>query len=135
MVRIRNITSQGAMIEGLSNVAVRSALAIEIFQNGSIIAEVRWSQDGRAGLRFAVTLDLVGPQNDSVDPAKIRGSCPVSHNICEETSIYSQSAGILSEPGRRYYEPTFVSETNSIWAMFNIGYWFVLRRAGTAACA
>jgi len=56
-VRLRNISAEGAMIE--SGDAMQPGSDVELDVDGiRLEAEVRWSQDGRTGLRFAESFDL-----------------------------------------------------------------------------
>ncbi|MFS0773562.1 EAL domain-containing protein [Sphingomonas sp. 1P08PE] len=59
-VRIRDISSTGAMIDGtkLDAGSVGIDLLIELVEDRMIAAQVRWAQDGRAGLRFAESIDV-----------------------------------------------------------------------------
>ncbi|PCD03254.1 diguanylate cyclase [Sphingomonas spermidinifaciens] len=53
-VRIRNVSSWGAMIDGIEFPAsmVGSAVAIELIEGTLMTAELRWAQGEQAGLRF-----------------------------------------------------------------------------------
>ncbi|MGE4322233.1 MAG: EAL domain-containing protein [Sphingobium sp.] len=56
--RIRNISSTGAMIEGLWNVPDGTVFTVEFSDSLSISATSRWSQDNRMGVEFAGEIDL-----------------------------------------------------------------------------
>lgn len=57
-VRIRNLSSTGAMVEGLSGVDIDSDVLIELLENQMFPATVRWSEANRAGIEFARGFDL-----------------------------------------------------------------------------
>ncbi|WP_419809869.1 EAL domain-containing protein [Sphingomonas sp.] len=59
-VRIRNISSTGAMIDGLEIDGDGAGLdvLIELLEDQMFAARVRWSRDGRAGIEFAETFNL-----------------------------------------------------------------------------
>jgi diguanylate cyclase (GGDEF)-like protein len=59
-VRIRNISSTGAMVEGIhvDEAAIDLDVLIELIEDQMFPAKLRWATDGRAGLEFAETFDL-----------------------------------------------------------------------------
>ncbi|WEK43513.1 MAG: EAL domain-containing protein [Candidatus Sphingomonas colombiensis] len=59
-IRIRNISTTGAMIDGVNfpEEAVGADVLIELIENQLFPATVRWTTDGRAGLQFAEAFDL-----------------------------------------------------------------------------
>ncbi len=59
-VRIRDISSTGAMLDGTKFDArsVGLDVLIELIEDRMISAQVRWAQDGRAGVRFAEEIDV-----------------------------------------------------------------------------
>ncbi|NYD89246.1 EAL domain-containing protein [Sphingomonas melonis] len=59
-VRIRNISSSGAMIDGVAidADAIGLDVLIELVEDQMFAARVAWAQDGRAGLRFAENFNL-----------------------------------------------------------------------------
>ncbi len=59
-VRIRDISATGAMIDGtrFDAKSVGLDLLIELVEDRMIAAQVRWAQDGRAGLLFAEQIDV-----------------------------------------------------------------------------
>jgi hypothetical protein len=63
-VRMRNISSGGARIEGEREICPGAEVELDLGDGGFHIAEVRWSKDGQIGLRFAADFDL-----DSLTPA------------------------------------------------------------------
>ena len=59
-VRIRNISPQGAMIEGVefAREPVGVPVRLEVTEGRMLDAVVRWARDGKAGLEFAERFDL-----------------------------------------------------------------------------
>ena len=63
-VRIRNISSTGAMIDGLEiegsieNGGEGLTMLIELLEDQMFAARIRWARDGRAGIEFAETFNL-----------------------------------------------------------------------------
>ena len=59
-VRIRNISSSGAMIDGLEVDGDAEGLdvLIELLEDQMFAARIRWARNGRAGLEFAETFNL-----------------------------------------------------------------------------
>ncbi|WNO54325.1 EAL domain-containing protein [Stakelama saccharophila] len=59
-VRIQNLSSTGAMIEGiaLSDQFVGHEVRIEMMDRQMISATIRWARNGKAGLQFAEPIDL-----------------------------------------------------------------------------
>ncbi|WP_300974774.1 PilZ domain-containing protein [Sphingomonas sp. LHG3406-1] len=57
-VRIRNISSNGALIEGGDSLPVGAELLLDLGEAGAIFASVHWSRGDSAGLRFHVPYDL-----------------------------------------------------------------------------
>lgn len=56
--RVRNISSTGALIEGLWNVPVGTFFSIDLSDNVSVNATARWSKDDRMGIEFAGAVDV-----------------------------------------------------------------------------
>lgn len=56
--RIRNLSPFGAMIEGLWNVPKDTIFTIELAQDYSVDAIVRWSSQDRAGVQFAEEINM-----------------------------------------------------------------------------
>ena len=59
-VRIRNISSKGAMIEGIRfpDNAANLDLLIELIEGQMFSAKVKWSKNGQVGLEFAESFDM-----------------------------------------------------------------------------
>ena len=55
---VRNLSSRGALIEGLWNVPEGTPLLIEFGADAVMDAEARWSDGNRVGVRFAQTVDI-----------------------------------------------------------------------------
>jgi hypothetical protein len=63
-VRLRNISSGGAQLEADRELQSGAEVELDLGEAGFQVAEVRWSNDGQVGLRFAAEFDL-----DSLAPA------------------------------------------------------------------
>ncbi|MBU0775222.1 MAG: EAL domain-containing protein, partial [Alphaproteobacteria bacterium] len=61
--RVRNISSTGALIEGLWNVPLGTLFAIELSEGQFVNATARWSKDDRMGVEFAGAVDLGALRN------------------------------------------------------------------------
>ena len=67
---VRSVSPRGALIEGLWNVPAGTALELRFAPDVRIAAEVRWSAENRAGVKFAEAVDvemligLPGPGTD-----------------------------------------------------------------------
>lgn len=57
-VRLRNISSGGAKVESDQELRPGSEVELDLGEAGFQMAEVRWSQDGQLGLRFADDFDI-----------------------------------------------------------------------------
>ena len=57
-VRLRNISAEGAMVDGGKDMAPGSEVELDLADGLRLSGEVRWSRDGRVGLKFAENLDL-----------------------------------------------------------------------------
>ena len=55
---IRNISSTGAMVEGLWNVPPGTIFQIALAEGGIVTATARWCQEDRVGVEFAAPLEL-----------------------------------------------------------------------------
>ncbi|MEA3038181.1 MAG: hypothetical protein QOE79_694 [Sphingomonadales bacterium] len=64
-VRLRNISSGGAQLEADRPLEAGAEVELDLGEAGFQVAEVRWSNDGQVGLRFAAEFDL-----DSLAPAR-----------------------------------------------------------------
>ncbi len=71
VARVRNISSGGAMIEGLWNVPEGTAFGIELADGLAVEAVARWSVDDRMGVRFEHPIDLRMVQ--SAAPVRLAG--------------------------------------------------------------
>ena len=67
---IRNISTTGALIEGLWNVPSGTEFSIHLSQGNVIKAIARWSKDDSMGVEFAVALELDVNGGVSVLPAR-----------------------------------------------------------------
>ncbi len=70
---VRNMSSRGALVEGLWNVPPGTPLTLEFGADQLLDAEARWSAGNRVGVQFAVAVDieeLIGPK--IVPPARGR---------------------------------------------------------------
>jgi len=56
--RIRNISSTGALIEGLWHVPEGTLMAIEFNESLSVNAVARWSREDRMGVEFTSSIDV-----------------------------------------------------------------------------
>jgi diguanylate cyclase (GGDEF)-like protein/PAS domain S-box-containing protein len=75
--KIKNITENGAMIEGLWNVPENTKFIVEFAPGYRVICNVRWSIDNRMGVAFAEAVDLTRLKslaNSSLDPGKLRAA-------------------------------------------------------------
>ena len=65
---VRNISSRGALIEGLWNVPVGTDFRLD-FGGGTIVeAQARWTVEDRVGLRFSEAIDM---ENFSGQPVRV----------------------------------------------------------------
>ena len=69
--RVRNISSGGAMIEGLWNVPPETNFSIEIAEGMTVSAITRWSVDDRMGVQFAQAVDVRQVQTGA--PVRLAG--------------------------------------------------------------
>ena len=74
---VRNISSRGAMIEGLWNVPVGTIFEIQISEDESVTATSRWACEGRIGVEFATPIGgrktvAAGIRRSSEAPAQMR---------------------------------------------------------------
>jgi hypothetical protein len=70
-VRLRNISSGGARIESERELCSGAEVELDLGEAGFHVAEVRWSNDGQIGLRFAGDFDL-----DTLVPASLQSHGP-----------------------------------------------------------
>jgi diguanylate cyclase (GGDEF)-like protein len=57
-IRLRNISSRGALVESDASIAPGSSLTVDIVGVGPVVGEVRWAQKGKFGLEFVEEFDL-----------------------------------------------------------------------------
>jgi len=69
--RIRNISSGGAMIEGLWNVPPGTGFAVTLAEGLTVEAVTRWSVDDRVGVQFAKAIDVRSIR--STPPVRLAG--------------------------------------------------------------
>lgn len=53
LVRLINLSQTGAMIANIEPLSPGDHVTLQIIDHGEIDAEVRWAENGRAGLHFA----------------------------------------------------------------------------------
>ncbi len=70
-VRLRNISAGGARIESERELCSGAEVELDLGEAGFHVAEVRWSNDGQIGLRFAGDFDL-----DTLAPASVQSHGP-----------------------------------------------------------
>lgn len=77
-IRIRNMSSTGAMIDGIDvdPDAIGLEIMIELLEEQMFPATIRWATDGKAGLEFAqhFNLERLNPQTASAQPHPARRS-------------------------------------------------------------
>jgi diguanylate cyclase (GGDEF)-like protein len=74
-LRLRNISSMGALVESSASVAPGAQLAIDIVGVGPVVGIVRWAQSGKFGVQFDGQFDLsrLAPKKEvSTQPALLR---------------------------------------------------------------
>ena len=57
-VRLRNVSAEGAMVESDQPLVPGATVELDLADGVRLAGEVRWSQDGRIGLKFAEGFDL-----------------------------------------------------------------------------
>src|SRR5690606_15474623 len=79
---IRNISSSGALIEGLWNVPVGTVFEIRLSDTQSIMGTTRWCDEDRIGVQFATALesDFNGPSLSSAD----RTAAPAARRLLRD---------------------------------------------------
>ncbi|MDQ4088032.1 MAG: EAL domain-containing protein, partial [Pseudomonadota bacterium] len=75
-VRLHNISADGAMIESAEALASGSAVELDLSEGVRLPAQVRWSRDGRIGLKFGEAFDLqrLGRSRGSAAPELLKPS-------------------------------------------------------------
>ena len=74
---IRNISSTGAMVEGLWNVPPGTIFRIMLAEHGAVTATARWCQEDRMGVEFSAPLEL----DDAGRIALIAQAAPASTRL------------------------------------------------------
>lgn len=57
-VRIRNISADGAMLEGREELAVGTGIVLDLAEGGTTSGTVRWARGGQLGVRFDGRFDM-----------------------------------------------------------------------------
>jgi hypothetical protein len=57
-VRLRNISTEGAMLEGSEDLADDTGVVLDLGEGGAVSGRVRWSRAGQIGVRFDERYDL-----------------------------------------------------------------------------
>lgn len=57
-VRVRNISAEGAMLEGGEELAQDTGVVLDLGPGGTVSGRVRWSRSGQLGVRFDKRFDL-----------------------------------------------------------------------------
>jgi diguanylate cyclase (GGDEF)-like protein len=59
-VRIRNLSTSGAMVDGveLAKEAVGTPVSLEVMTDATMAGEIRWADEGQAGVAFATPFDM-----------------------------------------------------------------------------
>lgn len=57
-VRIRNISAEGAMLEGREELPAGTGIVLDLGVGGAVSGEVRWSRSGQLGVRFDGRFDM-----------------------------------------------------------------------------
>jgi hypothetical protein len=57
-VRLRNISAEGAMLEGTDDLADDTSVFLDLGESGALSGRVRWSRAGQIGIRFDDRFDL-----------------------------------------------------------------------------
>jgi PilZ domain len=58
IVRIRNLSNGGAMIEGPNWLTAGTKISLEVADGMTVSGEVKWMDDGRIGIGFDYPIDL-----------------------------------------------------------------------------
>ncbi|MGN6691795.1 MAG: PilZ domain-containing protein, partial [Sphingopyxis sp.] len=69
---VRNMSSRGALIEGLWNVPDGTPLTLELAPDLRVDAEARWSTGNRVGVRFAEAIDMTQLSGPPAQPRAFR---------------------------------------------------------------
>jgi hypothetical protein len=57
-VRIRNISAEGAMLEGAGELPPESGIELDLGEGGTVSGHVRWARSGQFGVRFDTRFDM-----------------------------------------------------------------------------
>jgi len=57
-VRIRNISAEGAMLEGAGELPPESGIVLDLGEGGTVSGHVRWARSGQFGVRFDERFDM-----------------------------------------------------------------------------
>lgn len=57
-VRIRNISAEGAMLEGAGELPPGSGIVLDLGEGGTVSGRVRWARSGQFGIRFDARFDM-----------------------------------------------------------------------------
>jgi hypothetical protein len=57
-VRIRNISAEGAMLEGAGELPADSGILLDLGDGGAVSGHVRWARSGQFGIRFERRFDM-----------------------------------------------------------------------------
>ena len=57
-VRIRNISAEGAMLEGAGELPPGSGIVLDLGEGGTVSGRVRWARSGQFGVRFDARFDM-----------------------------------------------------------------------------
>ena len=77
-VRVRNISAEGAMLEGREELPAETGVVLDLAEGGTVSGRVRWSRSGQLGVRFDRRFGLRGlarperpsaPSTELVKPA------------------------------------------------------------------
>jgi hypothetical protein len=75
-VRIRNISAEGAMLEGAGELPPECGIVLDLGDGGTVSGHVRWARSGQFGVRFDASFDMrrlvrhTGPQDQA--PAMVK---------------------------------------------------------------
>ncbi|HYG29286.1 MAG TPA: PilZ domain-containing protein [Allosphingosinicella sp.] len=58
LVRVRNISAEGAMLEAREELPVETGVVVDVGEGGTVCGTVRWSRSGQVGVRFDHRFDL-----------------------------------------------------------------------------
>jgi EAL domain-containing protein (putative c-di-GMP-specific phosphodiesterase class I) len=79
---IRNVSSSGALIEGLWNVPVGTVFSIRLSDSQSVMGTTRWCDEDRIGVEFASPLEC--DENGSLPSSGERASSPAARRLLRD---------------------------------------------------